>query len=189
MPAWGWIPIAVGVAAILLVAVWQAFLQQRTRRLRGHFGPEYDRTLEAASSKRDAEAELAEREARRKQHEIRPLSNAARERFVSRWEETQARFVDDPSGAVAASETLIRSVMAERGYPVEDFDQRAADLSVDYPEVVQNYREARRLARQGDTEDLRQAMMHQRRLFDELVGDVTVQSVDVDQPRERHVAR
>jgi hypothetical protein len=188
MPTWGWIVIAVGAVAALLAVAWIAFTRQRTRRLRTRFGPEYDRALDSAESKREAEADLSEREQRREQQEIRPLSTSARERYVISWRETQARFVDDPSGAVAACEGLIQSAMAERGYPVADFDQRAADLSVDHPTVVENYRESRRLMRQGETEDLRQAMRHQRALFDELVGDVEDESPAVDrQQREGHL--
>jgi hypothetical protein len=187
MPTWGWIVIGVGAAVVLLAVAWLTFAQRRTRRLRTRFGPEYNRTLDSAESKRKAEAELGEREQRREEQEIRPLSAASRERYLVQWRETQARFVDDPSGAVAACEGLIQSVMAERGYPVADFDQRAADLSVDHPTVVENYRESRRLMRQGETEDLRQAMRHQRALFDELVGAVEDEAPADDQQRERHL--
>jgi hypothetical protein len=142
--------------------------------LHERFGPEYDRTVGTAESKREAEAELKAREERRQQLEVRPLSQAARGRYVETWRVVQAQFVDDPRAAVASADTLIQSVMAERGYPVEDFEQRAADVSVDHPRVVENYREGHRLAQAsangGDsTEDLRQAMRHYRALFDDLV--------------------
>lgn len=182
MSTWAWILIAVGVAVLLLVALRQALGHRRTGHLRDRFGPEYDRTVESATSKREAEANLAEREQRHDEREIRPLSPAARERYVASWQRVQTQFVDDPGAAVSAAESLIESVMAERGYPVEDFDKRADDLSVDYPEVVENYRSARDLARQGETEDLRRAMRQQRMLFEQLVGPA-------DEPAEAAVGR
>jgi hypothetical protein len=166
--------IAVAVVVVLAVIVWQALARRRTGRLQEQFGPEYNRMVTDADSKRDAEAELKAREERRQELEIRPLSQAAHDRYVETWQSVQSQFVDDPRGAVARADDLIQSVMAERGYPVEDFDQRAADISVDHPRVVENYREGHRLAQTsadgGDsTENLRQAMRHYRALFDELV--------------------
>jgi hypothetical protein len=142
--------------------------------LQEQFGPEYDRTLDSAENRRDAEAELAARDERRQQLDIRPLTEAARMRYMEMWRITQAQFVDDPRGAVQSADSLIQSVMAERGYPVEDFEQRAADVSVDHPHVVENYRQGHGLAQAGadgdqSTENLRQAMRHYRALFDELV--------------------
>jgi len=174
MPAWVWVLIAVGVVAVLAVVLWQALARRRTGRLQQQFGPEYDRTVGDAESRRDAEAELQAREERRRRLDIRPLTQAARDRYTETWRTTQAQFVDDPRGAVAAADSLIQSVMVERGYPVEDFEQRAADVSVDHPRVVENYREGHRLAQAsagGDdsTENLRRAMQHYRALFDELV--------------------
>jgi len=174
MPAWVWVLIAVGIAAVLALVVWQAFARRRTGRLQEQFGPEYNRAVDGATSKREAEADLQAREERRRQLDVRPLSQAARGRYMETWRITQAQFVDDPRGAVQSADSLIRSVMAERGYPVEDFEQRAADVSVDHPQVVENYRRGHSLARAsagGDqsTENLRQAMRHYRALFDELV--------------------
>lgn len=174
MPSWVWVLIAVAVVVALAAVLWQALSRRRTGRLQHQFGPEYDRTLTTADSKRDAEAELQAREERRRQFEIRPLTQAARDRYVQSWQNIQAQFVDDPRGAVAGADSLIQSVMAERGYPVDDFEQRAADVSVDHPQVVENYREGHRLAQASaggsdSTEDLRQAMRHYRALFDELV--------------------
>jgi hypothetical protein len=174
MPAWVWVLIAVAVAAVLAVALWQALARRRTERLRGRFGPEYDRVTQRSESRSDAEAELAAREERRRRLDVRPLGEAARSRYLEEWRAVQAEFVDDPAGAVASADRLIQSVMAERGYPVEDFDQRAADISVDHPRVVENYRHGHHLAQasaagEGSTEDLRQAMRHYRALFDELV--------------------
>ena len=174
MPAWVWVLIAVGIAAVLALVVWQGFARRRTGRLQEQFGPEYNRAVDGATSKREAEADLQAREERRRQLDVRPLSQAARDRYMETWRITQAQFVDDPRGAVQSADSLIRSVMAERGYPVEDFEQRAADVSVDHPQVVENYRQGHGLARasaDGDesTESLRQAMRHYRALFDELV--------------------
>ena len=174
MPWWVWVLIAAAVVAVLAAIVWQALARRRTGRLQKHFGPEYDRTLGGADSRRDAEAELQAREERRRHLEIQPLSQTAHERYARRWETVQAKFVDEPRTAVARADTLIQAVMAERGYPVEDFEQRAADISVDHPQVVENYRVGHRLAQESangsdSTEDLRQAMRHYRALFEELV--------------------
>jgi len=174
MPSWVWVLIAVAVVLLLGIVAWQAMARRRTGKLQEQFGPEYDRAVGTANSKREAEAELQVREERRRELEIRPLSQAARNRYAETWRSVQAQFVDDPGAAVARADDLIRAVMSERGYPVEDFEQRAADVSVDHPHVVENYREGHRLARasgdgEGSTEDLRQAMRHYRALFDDLV--------------------
>lgn len=189
MPAWVWVLIAIGIVAVLAIVVWQAFARRRTSRLQQQFGPEYNRAVNSADSRREAEAELRSREERRQQLDIRPLSQAARARYMETWRVVQAQFVDDPKGAVATADSLIQSVMGERGYPVEDFDQRAADVSVDHPKVVENYREGHRLAlatADGDgadtTEELRQAMRHYRALFEELVEP------DADEPTSRERA-
>jgi hypothetical protein len=187
MPVWGWVVIAVGAVVLLALVAWQASTRRRTGRLQERFGPEYDRVVETADSRREAEAELAAREERREQLELRPLSQAARDRYLETWQVVQAQFVDDPRGAVASADSLIQSVMAERGYPVEDFEQRAADVSVDHPQVVENYRRGHRLAQASaegsdSTEDLRQAMRHYRALFDELVEP---ESLGGEEPAER----
>src|SRR6266566_4088191 len=181
MAAWVWVLIAVGVVAVLAVVLWQALARRRTGRLQRQFGPEYDRAVGGADDKRVAEAELQAREERRRRLDVRPPSQAARVRYTETWRVTQAQFVDDPRGAVATADSLIQSVMADRGYPVEDFEQRASDVSVDHPQVVENYRQGHRLAQasaNGDdsTENLRQAMRHYRALFDELVEP------DADEP-------
>jgi FtsZ-interacting cell division protein ZipA len=186
MPAWVWVLIAVGVVAVVALVVWQAFARRRTGRLQEHFGREYERAVGTAESRREAEAELQAREERRQQLEIRPLSSSGRDRFVESWRAVQAQFVDDPRAAVSTADSLIRSVMAERGYPVEDFEQRAADLSVDHPQVVENYRQGHRLAQASadggsSTEELRQAMRHYRALFDELVEPDDEQSLEREQ--------
>src|SRR3954469_3721824 len=107
--------------------------KKRSQQLQSQFGPEYDRTIESADSRRKAESDLAARQERREQLDVRPLSSAARERYTTQWQTVQAQFVDNPTGAVASADTLIQSVMGDRGYPVDDFDGRAADVSVDHP--------------------------------------------------------
>ena len=175
MPTWLWILIAVAVAVVLAIVAYGAWRQSRTRSLKSTFGPEYERATTAADTRSEAEAELIERKKRREELEIRALSPAARDRYLQRWEAVQARFVDDPEGAVGEADNLIQQVMRERGYPVEDFDQRAADLSVDHPNVVEHYREGHAIATSdgepGDarTEELRQAMHHYRALFDDVL--------------------
>lgn len=176
MPVWAWIVIVIGAVAVVALVVWQLMVQQRTRKLREEFGPEYKRTVSSADSKREAEAELAARKQRREKLDIRPLTLEERTRYEDQWQAVQAQFVDDPEGAVLRADALIQSVMADRGYPMENFEQRAADVSVDHPRVVENYREGHRLfektaAGDGTTEDLRQAMRAYRKLFDELVGE------------------
>jgi hypothetical protein len=184
MPTWVWVVIAVAALALLAAVLWQAMARRRTGRLQEQFGPEYDRTVGTAESKKEAEAELQAREERRRELDVQPLSQSARERYVEEWQAVQAQFVDDPSAAVTRADALIQSVMSERGYPVEDFEQRAADVSVDHPNVVEHYRAGHRLAGtnaddESSTEDLRQAMHHYRALFEELVEPAA------DAPTER----
>lgn len=178
MPAWAWVLIIVGAVVLAAALVWRAMAARRSSSLRDRFGPEYDRTLESSDNKRSAESDLRERTDRRRELDIRPLPTAARERYVGEWRVVQARFVDDPDGAVRDADMLIQSVMSDRGYPMNDFEQRAADVSVDHPRVVENYREGHRLARNsamgdGTTEDLRQAMQHYRLLFEDLVEETS----------------
>jgi hypothetical protein len=176
MPVWAWILIAVGVVLVIALIALQMTKQQRTRKLKGEFGPEYERTVSSADSRREAEAELAARKERRESFDLRALTVEERTRYTDEWPAVQAQFVDDPTGAVVRADALIQSVMVDRGYPMEDFEQRAADVSVDHPRVVENYREGHRLykktaAGEGTTEDLRQAMRAYRRLFEELVEE------------------
>lgn len=170
--------IAIVLIALIVIAAI-AFIASRKRRsmkLREHFGPEYDRVLQQEGDARKAEGVLEFREKRREKFKIRPLSAADRSSFTVRWNEVQARFVDDPRGAVTVADSLVTDVMQLRGYPIGEFDQRAADLSVDYPMIVDNYRAAhdiaqRHSARKASTEDLRQAMVHYRALFQELLEE------------------
>jgi hypothetical protein len=175
MAVWAWIVIVVVAVLVVGAAAWALGNRRRTTHLKERFGPEYDRTAREADGRREAEAELAAREQRRKQLNIRPLPEGARERYATRWQDVQAGFVDAPQEAVEQADELVNQVMSERGYPMDDFDQRAADISVDHPEVVDNYRTAHRVyvsVKEGgaSTEDERQAMRHYRSLFDELLS-------------------
>jgi hypothetical protein len=190
MPGWAWALVAVAALLVVAIVVWTALRTRRTRTLQERFGPEYDRTIERTDGKRDAEAELEARAKRRDELEIRPLTTAATARYRDEWQRVQARFVDDPRGAVQTADSLIQSVMRERGYPVDDFEQRAADVSVDHPQVVENYREGHRLASSSNTEDQRQAMVHYRALFDELLEDGADEPLARDgQTADREVVR
>jgi hypothetical protein len=171
-----WVIVAVLVIALVVAGVVIA-RQRRSQQLQKGFGPEYGRTLAEKGDRRAAESELIERRERRRELEIRELDPESRERYAERWRGAQRTFVDQPSAAVADADRLVAEVMHERGYPVEeDFERRAADVSVDHPTVVENYRAAHgisvRAARnEADTEDLRQALVHFRALFEELLGD------------------
>ncbi len=176
MPGWGWVLVIVAVVVVVAVLMWRALAVRRTRSLQERFGPEYDRTTTAIGSRRAAEAELAGREERREQLNIRPLPPEARRRYAQQWETVQAQFVDSPPTAIAGANGLVNSVMADRGYPIDDFDQRAADISVDHPSVVENYRQAHEISSRSErgeatTEDLRHAMQNYRSLFEELLTD------------------
>jgi hypothetical protein len=170
--------IALVAAVIVSIAVF-AWLYVRKRRsttadLRQKFGPEYDRAVLAHGSERKAEVKLADREKRVEKLNIRDLDPMEHDRFSKQWESVQSRFVDSPKGAVTEADDLVSSLMKTRGYPVSDFDQRAADISVDHPRVVENYRSAHEIALRvgkdaATTEDLRTAMIHYRSLFEELV--------------------
>ena len=164
--------IAVAVV-VLLIIVWLAVRKQRTAKLRRHFGSEYDRAVREIGQNK-AESVLLEREKRVEKFSIRELSTEERERFITEWRVVQSRFVDDPQGAVADADVLVNRLMHARGYPMSDFDQRAADISVTHPSVVDNYRAAHLIAvrhQQGHdtTEDLRNAIIYYRSLFDELL--------------------
>ena len=178
MAVWVWILIA--IAIVLVVGAVAALAeskrrQARTEHLQEQFGPEYTRAVGDAESRRAAESELEARESRRQKLDIRPLSPESRERFGEQWHAVQERFVDDPSGAVVDADRLVHQALAECGYPMDDFEQRAADISVDYPDVVANYRSAHAVHvsdanGEATTEELRHAFVGYRALFDELLG-------------------
>lgn len=166
------------VLAVMVVALVAFIFMQRNRsgKLRSRFGPEYERTVKESGGKGKAEAQLLEREQRVKSLAIRPLEAADRERFSNSWTSVQSDFVDDPARSIGKADSLLADVMSARGYPVTDFEQMSADISVDHPSVVQNYRAAHEIAlrqERGDanTEDLRQGMIHYRSLFENLVSD------------------
>ena len=152
----------------------------RSRGLKQRFGPEYNRTVRL-KGRRDAEVELSQREARVDSLQIRSLGAEERQAFLNRWESIQIEFVDQPESAISNADSLVQEVMRSRGYPVSDFEQRSADISVDHPKVVDNYRQAHSIAVAHEreavsTEQLRQAMLHYRTLFEELLGEVAVRS-------------
>jgi hypothetical protein len=168
--------ILLGVGVILALAIaWVLVSQRRNQRLAMKYGPEYQRLVHQASP-REAAKEIGRREKRVELFQIRPLSDPERSRYAADWQRTQARFVDDPAGAVGEADRLVASLMTARGYPVAEFEQRAADISVDHPLVVDHYRAAHDIAlrherREASTEDLRQALVHYRALFSELLEE------------------
>lgn len=181
------IAIVIGVVVgLALLAVTMLFLRKRSAdKLRLRFGPEYERAVEEAGGRQKAIAQLHQREKRVRRLAIKPLTDAEREHYVPAWKDIQAQFIDDPKVAVLGADQLLGEVMAHRGYPVGDFEQRSADLSVDYPIAVQNYRTAHDIAvrdahGEASTEDLRQALLCQRALFRELTGQSEVVEPVID---------
>ena len=169
--------IAAGVVVVAIIAAlaWNAY---QTNRLKSRFGPEYDAVLRRTGNKAKAEKELRQREARVEKFQIVPLSPADAAKFSANWTRLQGSFVDDPKGVLIEADKLVRDLLVKRGYPVADFDLRAADISVDHPIVVNNYRAAQRIVSldqrgEASTEDLRKAVVHFRALFDELLGKTT----------------
>jgi hypothetical protein len=166
---------AVAVVILVSAVVLTAKLRRR-RRLRDHFGDEYEIVLDEHGSKREADRELAARQERHDRLNVRPLESEERLRFAEQWRATQARFVDDPEGAFAEADRLVCDVMAERGYPVGDVDRQMADLSVEHSDVLGRYRAAHDIATDlaaglTSTEDLRRGMVHYRALFAALLDD------------------
>jgi hypothetical protein len=168
--------VALAVIAAIAVSVWLYTSRKRTQRLQSEFGPEYKRMARAEGGTAAAEKVLLERQERVKKLDIKPLTEEQRNEFADAWESAQAEFVDNPTAAVAHADVLLQEVMHARGYPVADFEQRVADVSVDHPAVVQNYRLAHDIAVKHDHEDvgmekLREAMLHYRALFADLLHD------------------
>ena len=171
-----WILISgtVVVAVSIALAVWFSYQKKQSKKLQDRFGPEYGRTVDDLGSRTKAESELKARERRVESLDIAPLSPAEAARFNGSWNALQGRFIDDPRGVVVQADQLVRELMLKRGYPMGDFAHRAADISVDHPTVVQNYRAAQAIALRGErgeagTEELRKAVVHYRALFDELL--------------------
>jgi FtsZ-interacting cell division protein ZipA len=163
----------IAVVAIAL-AFWMYIQKQRTRKLRARFGPEYDRLVQEGGNAARAEADLEQRQKRVSKFNIRPLSREECDRFAADWHRVQEQFVDDPRAAVAEADTLVNRALEARGYPMTDFDQRAADISVEHPQVVADYRIAHAIVirdRDGKvtTEELRRAMQHYRNLFEHVL--------------------
>jgi hypothetical protein len=183
------IPIVAAVVVLLIVAVViMASRRRKSDHLKEKFGPEYDRAIEQHGDARHAEAILFEREKRVQKFALRPLAPADRERYAEDWSAIQRRFVDDPSNAVMQANSLVNTVLEARGYPTGEFEERAADISVNYPSLVQNYRSAREVMKrqidsQASTEDLRVAMVNFRSLFDELLEPARNQRMDDLQQR------
>jgi hypothetical protein len=184
-----WMLVAVVIA--MAVAGWFVWMRRRSEHLRERFGPEYERTVHEVGDVRKAEASLAARAKRVEAFHIRPLSPDEADRYSAAWQRVQSQFVDDPGRAITDADKLVGEVMTARGYPVGEFDQRVEDISVDHPDVVMNYRAAREIALQhgqgrASTEDLRQAMVHYRALFRDLLAAV---DVPVTKEEPTHVTR
>lgn len=166
--------VALIVVVLVIAAAVMASRRRRSEELKEKFGPEYDRAVDTYGDTHEAEKKLEERQSRVESLDIHPLTAAERDRYSEQWKMTQAEFVDRPDQAIADADRLVQQVMQQRGYPLGDFEQRAADISVDHPIVVSNYRKAHEIALkqvngQASTEDLRQAMVHYRALFEDLL--------------------
>ena len=175
--------VVIGVLVVLGLIGAIVSRMQRTRRLQERFGPEYDRTINEVGDKRQAERELENRLEHVRKLDIRPLSADEMDRFTSEWQVTQAEFVDAPLAALRKADQLLSEVMKTRGYPMEDFEQGVADISVDFPDLVVDYRGLHLIATKGNqedvtTEEMRKAMLHARALFEKLVKNERTVEVD-----------
>ena len=186
---------ALVVIAVVVVAgvIWYELRRRRSATLRQRFGAEYDRVVHHVGDLKKAEASLEARARRVEKLHIRPLTAGDASRYTQAWRNVQERFVDDPRGAVTEADRLVGEVMHARGYPLGEFEQRVEDISVDHPDVVMNYRAAREIAQahargQASTEELRQAMVHYRALFDDLL-EMAPREVQVERERERDMTR
>lgn len=190
MSEWSWILIAALIVIVVIAVVVGLSMGRRRRsaRLKERFGPEYDRTVGEVGEQRAGEAELLEREKKRRKLDITDLAPEARQEHAATWQKVQTEFVDAPQDAVGRAERLVTRVMRERGYPIDDFDQRAADISVDHPDIVENYRSAHAIyVSEHDggisTEQARQAFVYYRALFDRLLGSET--ETEIHNPEHR----
>jgi hypothetical protein len=169
----------IAIVAVVVGVAWVMYRQMRTKALRSRFGPEYAQTVRQYGSEARAQDALEARTRRMEKIHFRSLSREEHDRFVGRWQNVQRDFVDDPARSINGADVLVTEVMLARGYPMADFQHRAEDISVDHPHVVQNYRAAHMIAERGKhdqagTEDLRQALVHYRALFDDLLeGQLT----------------
>ena len=191
-------PLQIALIAIVVIAlasaIWFFLKAKRTKQLQSRFGPEYQRTVRSQGTTRAAEKVLQERQQRVERLEITPLNEQQRARFAQEWENEQAHFVDEPRAAVESADRLVAEVMKARGYPISDFEQRVADVSVDHPVVVENYRVAHGIAIKDRedpvaTEELRQAMIHYRALFADLLHDGGMRPVRDVRTDTRNLAR
>jgi hypothetical protein len=174
MDTWVWILIAIVAIAVVTVAAWISMRKRRTARLKEQFGPEYDRTVQGTDDRAAAESELISRQQRLEVVDIRPVTGEVRERYAEEWRAVQARFVDEPADALDDADQLVMKLLRERGYPMDSFEQRQADISVDHPVVVENYRKAHAISLETanggtNTEQMRQGMVHYRTLFEDLL--------------------
>jgi len=189
MPIWLWILIAIAVVVAVvavIVATSMVSFRVRTKRLKQHYGSEYERLVSEKGGEKGAVRELTTRERKHDKLDIVPLTPSALSEFTARWQEVQAGFVDNPATAVGVADRLVTEVMRQRGYPVDDFDQRAADISVDHPQIVENYRAAHGIhtsQQHADTEQQREAFVHYRALFEKLV-ETTTDGGGADKPQE-----
>jgi hypothetical protein len=175
MPTWEWICIAAAAVLVVvaaIVAISMVSFRIKTKRLKEHYGGEYERLVSDTGSEKGAVRELTTREREHGKLDIVPLTPSALSDFVGRWQKVQAEFVDNPATAVGAADRLVTDVMRQRGYPVDDFDQRAAEISVDHPQIVENYRAAHGVhisQQHANTEQQREAFVHYRALFEKLL--------------------
>ncbi|MEV0733457.1 hypothetical protein [Polymorphospora sp. NPDC050346] len=175
------------LVVVVVAAVAAALMFGRRRNLRSRFGPEYDRLLSERDSRADAERELRDRERRHAELTLTPLSPEARERYATQWEEIQARFVDSPAEAVGAADELVTRLVSERGYPTGDYDAQVSHLSVEHARTLGHYRDAhdiqvRNAKGEASTEELRQAIVHYRELFADLLGDAPAPTRAAESP-------
>ncbi|MCU1379167.1 MAG: putative secreted protein [Acidimicrobiales bacterium] len=186
MEAWQWVLLAVVVIVIIALGWWSWERRRQRARTLQRFGPEYDRAVEQHGDRREAEADLISRARQRDEIDLRPVTAEARGRYREEWQVIQSRFVDQPEAAITDADRLLDQVMRERGYPIDEWESKADLVSVDHPDVVENYRAARAVqesnaTRMASTDDLRRALLHYRSLFDELLEPDTV----ADEPRGR----